>query len=268
MKGVLIDPKGVFLLNKRKKNPPIRDDFTDALNEELQTRKIFERAKPDNSDDIFLSEVKTEISIQAVEEKPKPKKSRPKKKSVKKPVEVTPLPQEKISPPKLEKLPPFSVSEVKAENKLEERIFKEAENDFFDEKPMFENETNMRSNVSSGESRRLAYHSTYFQEVDDEVEIEKPDKKIEEPYRYDPRLGKKLSRAEMSGVALSGFMLLYSISNLDKPLFFVSLSLFSFLIRPLIGSFCGRYNQAVQNALHSFSIVLFIGSLILLWQSG
>ncbi|MBR4904870.1 MAG: hypothetical protein IKZ53_09395 [Selenomonadaceae bacterium] len=76
---------------------------------------------------------------------------------------------------------------------------------------------------------------------------------------------RKFSHAETSGIAISAVMLVYSLSEEDKPLFFLSTSLLIFLLRPLIGALFGKYNRAVQNALHSFSLVLFIGALIFLF---
>ena len=75
----------------------------------------------------------------------------------------------------------------------------------------------------------------------------------------------KLSHAETSGVAISAVMLVYSLAEGDKPLFFISSALLIFLLRPLIGALAGKHNRAVQNGLHSFSVVLFIGALIMLF---
>ena len=76
---------------------------------------------------------------------------------------------------------------------------------------------------------------------------------------------RKLSHAETSGVVISAVMLVYSLVEMDKPLFFLSTALMIFLLRPLIGALFGEHNRAVQNALHSFSVVLFIGALIMLF---
>ena len=76
---------------------------------------------------------------------------------------------------------------------------------------------------------------------------------------------RKLSHAETSGVAISIVMMIYGATTLDKPLFFVSASLLTFLLRPLIGALFGKHNAAIQNALHTFSLVLFIGALIMLF---
>ena len=80
-----------------------------------------------------------------------------------------------------------------------------------------------------------------------------------------PKRKRKFSHAETSGVVISTVMLLYSLAELDKPLFFLSTSLLTFLLRPIIGALFGKNNRAVQNGLHSFSVVLFIGALIMLF---
>lgn len=117
-----------------------------------------------------------------------------------------------------------------------------------------------------------------------ELSIEKPTEKIsDEPINTEkprtfhskhfktandddkPKRKRKLSHAETSGVAISAVMLIYSLTTQDKPLFFVSAALIIFLLRPLIGILFGKHNAAVQNALHSFSIVLFIGALIFMF---
>lgn len=80
-----------------------------------------------------------------------------------------------------------------------------------------------------------------------------------------PKVKSKLSHAEVSGVIISTVMLLYSLTEMDKPLFFLSTALLTFLLRPLIGALFGKHNRAIQNALHSFSLVMFIGALIMLF---
>lgn len=81
----------------------------------------------------------------------------------------------------------------------------------------------------------------------------------------EPKVKSRISHAEASGVVISGVMLIYSLTEMDKPLFFLSTALLTFLLRPLIGGLFGKHNRAVQNALHSFSVVLFIGALIMLF---
>ncbi|MBQ6297177.1 MAG: hypothetical protein IJK81_05735 [Selenomonadaceae bacterium] len=119
-----------------------------------------------------------------------------------------------------------------------------------------------------------------------EISIEKPAKISDEPIKKNkprtfhskhfmdtqnddsdkPKRKRKLSHAEASGVVISTVMLIYSIVEEDKPLFFLSSALLIFLLRPIIGALAGKHNRAVQNALHSFSIVLFIGALLFLFM--
>ena len=115
--------------------------------------------------------------------------------------------------------------------------------------------------VSLDKTPRIkTFHSKSFTDSDTQAE---EDKKKSAP--HEPELKRKLSHAETSGVAISAVMLVYSLAEGDKPLFFVSTALLTFLLRPLIGGLFGKNNRAVQNALHSFSIVMFIGALIMLF---
>ena len=109
-------------------------------------------------------------------------------------------------------------------------------------------------------SRPKTFHSKNF--VDSETQAAEDKKKS---LTHKPELKTKISHAETSGVAISAVMLAYSLADGDKPLFFLSTALLIFLLRPIIGALAGKNNRAVQNALHSFSIVLFIGSLIMLF---
>ena len=104
------------------------------------------------------------------------------------------------------------------------------------------------------------FHSKKF--IDSETQAEEDKKKSA---LHEPEVRRKLSHAETSGIAISAVMLVYSLTEGDKPLFFLSTSLLIFLLRPLIGGLFGEHNRAVQNALHSFSVVLFIGALIFLF---
>ena len=87
----------------------------------------------------------------------------------------------------------------------------------------------------------------------------------DENFVAEPKIKRSLSHAEASGVIISAVMLIYSLAEADKPLFFLSTALLTFLLRPLIGALFGKNNRAVQNALHSFSVVMFIGALIMLF---
>lgn len=110
------------------------------------------------------------------------------------------------------------------------------------------------------EPRSKTFHSKNF--IDSETQAKEDEKKSS---THEPELRTKLSHAETSGVAISAVMLVYSLAESDKPLFFLSTALMIFLLRPLIGALGGKHNRDVQNALHSFSIVMFIGALIMLF---
>lgn len=104
------------------------------------------------------------------------------------------------------------------------------------------------------EPRRKTFHSKHPPVEDDAEE------KITEP-----EVKQKISHAEASGIVLSVVMVGYSLFTEDKPLFFLSTALLIFLLRPLIGGLFGKHNQAVQNALHAFTLALFFGALIFLF---
>lgn len=241
-------------MRRREKN--IRDDFTDALNEEMLSRKIFDKAKPPPSEEekIFTAEARAEIISEPTTSDgkvyPNFQPVKQKKSKRKKPVEEKISAEEKFSSAEVK-----ISREVKAETELEKRIFAEAENDFYEEKPSELGE-NFRSKVID-EDRPIFRSKSLKSDVIEEK------KSSEEP--FDPELYRKLNRAEKSGLALSVLMLIYAFTNLDKPLFFVSLSLLTHLIRPLVGAFFGKNNRAVQNAMRSFSIVLFVGALMLIF---
>ena len=103
------------------------------------------------------------------------------------------------------------------------------------------------------EPRRKTFHSKHPPVEDND---DKP---------AEPEVKQKISHAEASGIVLSVVMLGYSLVTEDKPLFFLASALLIFLLRPLIGKLFGRHNQAVQNALHAFSLALFVGALIFLF---
>lgn len=109
-------------------------------------------------------------------------------------------------------------------------------------------------------SQHKVFRSKRFVDSDTAAKEDK-----EKSATLEPKIKSKLSHAETSGIAISAVMLIYSLSKGDKPLFFLSTSLLLFLLRPLIGALFGKHNRAVQNALYSFSIVLFIGALIMLF---
>ena len=219
----------------------LRNDFTDALNEEILSRKIFDKAKTPEEENIFLAETKIENVA-----KPEIKNSKPKKKIKKSAPKIS---EEKISSPKIE-----TPKKITAENDFEERVFAEAENDFYEEK-ISEIGKHMRYKVEEKKNFAPIFHSKDLQK-----DIQDPDE--ENSVDDDPELYRKLSRAEMAGVTLSALMLAYSFLTMDKPLFFLAMSLISHLMRPPVGRLFGKHNRAVQNAMRSFSLVLFFGAIL------
>lgn len=223
----------------------MRNEFTDALNEEIAARKILNRAKVQSAEDkIFLSETE-EIS-----EPETPAKKISANNNI--------SPVEKISAEK--NIPPveeFSAEEKSESKKIvitkadfERRVLAEADNDFYEEE-------NIRSKFTERKNPPV-FHSKSFENTPSE-----PEENISEEINKD--LYRKLSRAEIAGVTLSSIMLIYSFTTLDKPLFFLALSLLSHLLRPFIGGLCGKHNRAVQNALRSFSFVTFFGAILLIF---
>lgn len=119
-------------------------------------------------------------------------------------------------------------------------------------------------NLNDDEPLKISEHKVFRSKkfVDSETQAAEDKQKSATPQ---PELKRKLSHAESSGIAISAVMLAYSLKEGDKPLFFLSTALLIFLLRPLIGALFGKNNRAVQNALHSFSVVLFIGALLFLF---
>ncbi len=223
-------------MSKRKKKSPLRNNFTDALQEEISERKIVEKIQP--AEEIFQKTVTLEKSVE---------------------VEKIPVAQvetaEKITVEEIE-VPPNV--EVKPETKLEERILKEADNNFFEEKSVeknFSTEKKMRKSI---------YHSKALQKWEEEQEEKNFSPKVSEMQKTEqPR---KMSHAEKFGVIISVVMLVYAFANFDKPLFFLALSLFVHFLGSPVGVLFGKHSAAVQNALHTFSIVLFCGAILFLFM--
>ncbi|MBR3745779.1 MAG: hypothetical protein IKP64_13195 [Selenomonadaceae bacterium] len=122
-----------------------------------------------------------------------------------------------------------------------------------DETPAHDDEKISDKESVHEEPRRKTFHSKHPPVEDDEEKISEPEVK------------QKISHAEASGIVLSVVMSGYSLFTEDKPLFFLATALLIFLLRPLIGGLFGNHNQAVQNALHAFSLALFVGALIFLF---
>ena len=119
-------------------------------------------------------------------------------------------------------------------------------------------------NLNDEEPIKISEHKVFRSKkfVDSETQAAEDKQKSATP---ESELKRRLTHAESSGIAISAVMLVYSLKEGDKPLFFLSTSLLIFLLRPLIGALFGKHNRAVQNALHSFSLVLFIGALLFLF---
>lgn len=219
---------------KRKKKTPLRNDFTDALDKEISERKIVERTATAEKVPEVIAATETISAAETISSETVS-------------AEVT----EKVS---LEKVTPaVEVVEVAVDAKLEERILKEADNTFFEEKP------------SEELPRKTIYRSKGMQRWAEEQREEKLPPKVEPAPKVETP--KKLSRPEKFGVVVAAVMLIYSFVNFDKPLFFLAMALFTNFIRPAIGALFGKHDLAVQNALHTFSIVAFFGALFFLFTS-
>lgn len=217
---------------KRKKKAPLRNEFTDALNEEIEERKIVERTQPPE-EEVFQKTVTLEKKVEIAKVDAAP-------------VEVA----EKIE---VEEIVPPPV-EVKTDEKLEERILKEADNTFFDEKPAPKVETEKPQ-------KKSVYRSKAMQRLEREQEKKPPTVEpapVNKPHKW--------SHAEKFGVVASVAMLVYAFVNLDKPLFFLALSLFVHFLSMPAGNFFGKHSAAVQNSLRTFSIVLFFGAVLFLFM--
>ena len=213
---------------KKRKRKKLRDKFTDALGEEISSRKIIEKTQPKPKVDLT-------------------KKNKPK-------------PKVKVEP-KVEKVPQveeIQIVEVKVDAEFEKKVFAEADNDFHDEKPK-RPKRRLTPEDNVAQSRQSFRTRAMVEKIEDERIADKKNKDL------DADLHRKLTRAETVGAALSAIMLVYSFSTLDKPLFFMALSLFTHTLRPLIGGFFGKYNRSVQNALRGFSIAIFFGAIFLLF---
>lgn len=217
-------------MSKRKKKNPIRSEFTDALSEEISARKIIERTQP--KDDVLAAEVEVveESKVDVVEEPPKVN---------------------------LRKEIPLPKVEVKPETKLEERIFAEADNTFYDEP---------KKSTVDEKSNQSIYHSRALRKWQEDIESDEPVQNPIEEVKADERR-RKLSRAEKAGIVISVAMLVYSFITLDKPLFFLAFSLFVHLLRTPVGKLSGKHEHDVRNAMRSFSMVLFVGAIIFLFMN-
>ena len=125
-------------------------------------------------------------------------------------------------------------------------------------------EKNSDADKKISEPRRKTFHSKNFSPHVDESD-DTGDEVDDDKKNSAPKVKRKISHAEASGIVISVVMLGYSLITEDKPLFFLATALLIFLLRPLIGGLFGKHNQAVQNALHGFSIALFFGAILFLF---
>lgn len=238
---------------KKRKKKKLRDKFTDALGEEIAARDNLNIDKLSKKN---KSAPKVDLS-KKVQSNPKktPKVADPPASEV---VEVA----EEIPPLLIPELPAKVEVADKVQTDFDKRVSAEAKNNFLDEKP----KRPYRKMTADGRPapERPTFRAKMMRERLAEVAEEKHDT-VKKVVDKDADLHRKLSRAETAGAVLSVLMLVYAVSTMDKPLFFMSMSLLSHTLRPLIGALFGKHNREVQNALRGFSIVLFFGALFFIF---
>lgn len=246
---------------KKRKRKKLRDKFTDALGEEISSRenlniekKEQERLKKNAALQVSLTKTTAESKVDSPETLTKKNE----------PVETltSKLPPPEISTPKIDlaELPQnesqIEIVKVEVDPKLEQKIFEEADNKFLEKK------VRRPRRKLTAEGDPAPPRPTFRVKAMQERLVEKSDNK--KNTHKDSDLRRNLTRAEITGSIISAVMLVYSATTLDKPLFFLAMSLLTHTIRPLIGSFFGKHNRPVQNALRGFSITIFFGALLLL----
>ena len=244
---------------KKKKRKKLRDKFTDALGEEMTARNLNDKIREEGTG-------KREQSLNADATKKTPEVTAEVAENIASEVavqtsEVQVTSEVEIkSAAEVEIKTAVEIVEVKTDTEFDKRVFAEADNTFHDTKPR---KPRRKLTPEESENVRAAYRAKMIRDtVADEKEIYFENKKSIDK---DADLYRKLTRVETAGVALSAAMLFYAFATIDKPLFFMSLSLLSNLLRPVIGGLFGKHNRAVQNALHGFSIVLFFGALLFIF---
>ena len=231
-------------MSKRKKKK-LRDKFTDALGEEMTARNLNDKIREQgagNREQNLVDATKKPSTVETVTEN------------------ISSEVQSHATEIEVKADNVIEVVEVKTDPEFDKRVFAEADNNFHDTTPR---KTRRKLTPEESANARAAYRAKMIRETvaEEKVNFFEDKKKLDK----DADLYRKLSRAETAGVALSAIMLVYAFSTLDKPLFFMALSLLSNLLRPLIGGLFGKHNRAVQNALHGFSIVLFFGALLFIF---
>ena len=254
-------------MKRGKKN----NAFTEALGAEISTRKILEKAQDNAENKILLKDLEMEFEPEVKDEekpdwwvaepidssKPIPQSTAKAEKKSSKQEKNKKISAKKVKEKKSAKKIPeqtfHAPVKVEAETDFEKKVFAEAENDFYDE---IISEPEDKKKSSTFHDKKIKNRVEAFAE-------ENFESNDENERDYDPELHRKLTRTERAGVGVSALMMIYAFTTLDKPLFFIALSLFVHLMRPLVGVLCGKHNRAVQNAMRSFSIVLFVGALVI-----
>ncbi|MBR1728366.1 MAG: hypothetical protein IJ728_02455 [Selenomonadaceae bacterium] len=163
----------------------------------------------------------------------------------------------------------------KVDNDFERRVNAEAENDFYDDKPVQKIGDNFRSNIIDRKTDDNSNADSTSNEgkgnrkinlrepikVNIRHEIREQFNQLEEVLNNAEEKKSPPRRTETYGIVISAVALVYSIAAADKALFFLSISLLTYLARPIIAAPFGKYNQSIQNALKGFSIVLFFGAI-------
>ena len=165
---------------------------------------------------------------------------------------------------------------------FERRVNAEADNDFYDDKPVQQTSNTFHSKVVK---RKPNVDNNLISINDDRSKEIKPNRKINirEPITVNVRHEiidrtqviedietetsekKPVRRTETYGIVLSAVAFVYSIFTKDKPLLFLSVSLLLYLLRPVIAAPFGKYSQSVQNAIKGFSMALFFGSIFFIF---
>ena len=170
---------------------------------------------------------------------------------------------------------------VNTNDDFDKRVSAEAENDFYDEKPSQIDNGAFRSNIVAKntsnekiekpliETNKKGNRKINLREpvkVNVRHEIKDSKERIEETPPIHGEVEKKPQRrTETYGIIISAIALIYSIYTADRPLLFLSASLVLFLTRSIIAAPFGQHKQSIQNAIKSFSIVLFFGAIFFIF---
>lgn len=265
---------------KKKKKKSIIASL-DLKNYKAKYTDSYGLGKPNNIDlDNFLVAEPEHSKEPKIENKPEPKpETKPEIKKIK---------PEKIAQPQPTNSSQSDDQEIKQstpkfkDNNFEKRVNAEADNDFFDEKPIQKTAGTFRSNVikktvpavenseedkpkiikkESKSNRKLNLRDPITVNVRHEVKNRNGEEEVVEvsDIKEPPR------RTETYGIVISAVAFIYSIIAKDKPLVFLSVSLLLYLARPIIAAPFGVYSTSVQNAIKGFSMALFFGAIFFIF---